>query len=61
MKEFIEDIKKAVAVMKDKGIICHGEFEGKKVIGIRLNWNKRYITLYVLSRYETISGTQIQS
>jgi acyl-CoA dehydrogenase len=29
----------------DYGVVCEGEFEGKKVIGIRLNWNKRYITL----------------
>jgi acyl-CoA dehydrogenase len=29
----------------DEGIICHGEFEGKKVLGMRLTWDKRYITL----------------
>lgn len=29
----------------DTGIICKGEFEGKEVVGIRLNWSKRYITL----------------
>ncbi|MGE3920508.1 MAG: acyl-CoA dehydrogenase [Gammaproteobacteria bacterium] len=29
----------------DNGVICEGEFEGKKTIGIRLNFNKRYITL----------------
>lgn len=29
----------------DTGIICKGQFEGKEIIGIRLNWNKRYITL----------------
>ncbi len=29
----------------DKGIICKGEFNGEEVLGIRLNWNKRYITL----------------
>lgn len=29
----------------DTGIVCKGEFEGKEVIGILLNWNKRYITL----------------
>lgn len=27
------------------GIVCQEEFDGKKIIGIRLNWNKRYITL----------------
>src|SRR5204862_97377 len=29
----------------DTGIVCHGEFEGKEIIGIRLNFSKRYITL----------------
>ncbi|RUO59485.1 acyl-CoA dehydrogenase [Pseudidiomarina insulisalsae] len=29
----------------DAGIICKGEFEGEEVTGIRLNWDKRYITL----------------
>ena len=32
--------------MPDTGIICYGQFEDrKKVLGIRLNWDKRYITL----------------
>lgn len=31
--------------MPDKGIVCRGEFNGEEVLGIRLNWNKRYITL----------------
>jgi acyl-CoA dehydrogenase len=29
----------------DTGIVCKGEWEGKEVIGMRLTWNKRYITL----------------
>ncbi len=29
----------------DTGVICKGQFEGKEIIGIRLNWDKRYITL----------------
>lgn len=34
------------AGMPDKGIVCRGEFDGKKdVLGMRLNWEKRYITL----------------
>ena len=33
------------SAMTDTGIVCFGEFEGKKVLGMRLNWNKRYITL----------------
>jgi len=31
--------------MHDHGIICKGEHEGKETLGIRLTWNKRYITL----------------
>lgn len=31
--------------MPDKGIVCRQEFEGKEVLGLRLNWDKRYITL----------------
>ena len=34
------------ASMTDTGIVCRGEFRGKSnVLGIRLNWEKRYITL----------------
>ncbi|MGL5742514.1 MAG: acyl-CoA dehydrogenase [Legionella sp.] len=33
------------ASIPDKGIVCEQEIDGKKVIGIRLNWDKRYITL----------------
>jgi acyl-CoA dehydrogenase len=29
----------------DTGVVCRGEYEGEQVIGIRLNWDKRYITL----------------
>ncbi|KHA60450.1 acyl-CoA dehydrogenase [Vibrio variabilis] len=29
----------------DEGIVCYGEHQGEEVLGIRLNWNKRYITL----------------
>lgn len=29
----------------DEGIVCKGIFEGKEVLGMRLTWNKRYITL----------------
>ncbi len=29
----------------DSGVICYGEWEGKQVTGMRLTWNKRYITL----------------
>lgn len=33
------------ASMVDTGIICKGNFEGREVTGLRLNWHKRYITL----------------
>ncbi|WP_431015190.1 acyl-CoA dehydrogenase [Bradyrhizobium pachyrhizi] len=33
------------ASMIDTGIICKGNFEGREVLGLRLNWHKRYITL----------------
>ncbi|MGI2258331.1 acyl-CoA dehydrogenase [Shewanella sp. GXUN23E] len=29
----------------DTGIVCRGEFNGQEITGIRLNWDKRYITL----------------
>lgn len=29
----------------DTGVVCEGEHNGKSVLGIRLNWDKRYITL----------------
>ncbi len=29
----------------DTGIVCRGKYNGKEVLGIRLNWDKRYITL----------------
>jgi acyl-CoA dehydrogenase len=33
------------ASMFDTGVVCKGEYQGKEVMGIRLNFNKRYITL----------------
>ncbi|WP_061018592.1 acyl-CoA dehydrogenase FadE [Vibrio splendidus] len=29
----------------DYGVVCKGEWEGEEVLGMRLTWNKRYITL----------------
>ncbi|RUO65093.1 acyl-CoA dehydrogenase [Pseudidiomarina planktonica] len=29
----------------DTGVVCKGEWEGKEIVGIKLNFNKRYITL----------------
>ncbi len=33
------------AAIIDSGIVCKGTWEGKEIVGIRLNWEKRYITL----------------
>lgn len=33
------------ANIADTGVVCRGEYAGKTVLGMRLNWNKRYITL----------------
>ncbi|MBX2838371.1 MAG: acyl-CoA dehydrogenase, partial [Gammaproteobacteria bacterium] len=31
--------------MPDYGIVCKQQFDGKEVLGLRVTWNKRYITL----------------
>lgn len=31
--------------MRDAGVVCYGEHEGKEVLGVKLSWDKRYITL----------------
>ncbi|WPX87299.1 acyl-CoA dehydrogenase [Pseudomonas asiatica] len=31
--------------MPDTGVVCKGQWKGEEVIGLRLNWEKRYITL----------------
>ncbi|WP_434677545.1 acyl-CoA dehydrogenase [Pseudomonas sp. R1-18] len=31
--------------MPDTGVVCKGQWQGEEVIGLRLNWEKRYITL----------------
>ncbi|RZV33770.1 MAG: acyl-CoA dehydrogenase [Chromatiales bacterium] len=33
------------AALIDSGVVCKGKWNGKTVTGIKLNWNKRYITL----------------
>lgn len=33
------------AALADIGIVCKGEYDGKEVVGIKLNFDKRYITL----------------
>jgi acyl-CoA dehydrogenase len=29
----------------DNGVVCRGNWQGEEIVGIRLNWEKRYITL----------------
>src|SRR5689334_22519509 len=33
------------ASIPDFGIVCYGEHEGRRVLGLRVTWDKRYITL----------------
>ena len=33
------------AAMQSEGVVCRGSFEGDEVLGVRLRWRKRYITL----------------
>lgn len=40
-----EDAGSDASAMRDEGIVCKGEWNGEEVMGIRLNWAKRYITL----------------
>jgi len=33
------------AAIPDRGIVCRGMWQGKEVLGMRVTWDKRYITL----------------
>src|SRR4029079_11726708 len=33
------------ASIPDRGVVCYGEHKGQRVLGMRVTWNKRYITL----------------
>ena len=33
------------AAIPDHGVVCEAEFEGRRVLGVRVSWDKRYITL----------------
>ena len=33
------------ASMRSSGVVCRGAWQGKEVLGMRLSWDKRYITL----------------
>ena len=41
----------------DRGVVCKGEFDGEEVLGIRLNFEKRYITLAPIA---TVVGLAFQ-
>ncbi len=41
----------------DSGVLCKGEYEGKKVLGIRLNFEKHYITLAPVA---TVMGVAVK-
>lgn len=45
------------ASITDTGVICKGQYLGKEIIGIRLNWSKRYITLAPIA---TVLGLAIK-
>lgn len=40
-----EDAGSDASAMTDEGIVCKGQWNGEEVLGIRMNWAKRYITL----------------
>ncbi len=44
--------------MPDSGVVEYGEFKGEQVLGIRLNWEKRYITLAPVA---TLIGARLQA
>src|SRR5262249_51047450 len=33
------------AATQSEGVVCHGKWDGREGLGLRLRWNKRYITL----------------
>jgi alkylation response protein AidB-like acyl-CoA dehydrogenase len=43
--------------MTDSGVVSYGYYNGKKVLGIRLTWDKRYITLAPIA---TVLGVAFQ-
>lgn len=40
-----EEVGSDASKLTDTGIVCRGEYEGREMVGIRLNFYKRYITL----------------
>ncbi|WP_232209249.1 acyl-CoA dehydrogenase [Alkalilimnicola ehrlichii MLHE-1] len=33
------------ASIPDRGVVCYGDYRGERVLGMRVSWDKRYITL----------------
>src|SRR5262249_49907541 len=33
------------ASIPDMGVVCYGDYKGQRTLGMRVTWNKRYITL----------------
>ena len=46
------------AALIDNGVVCKGKWKGKTITGIRLNWDKRYITLAPVA---TVLGPGVQT
>ncbi|EBA07609.1 acyl-CoA dehydrogenase [Sagittula stellata E-37] len=40
-----EDAGSDASAMTDEGVVCKGQWNGEEVLGIRMTWAKRYITL----------------
>jgi len=40
-----EEAGSDASAMVDRGVVCYGEHDGRRVLGMRLTWSKRYITL----------------
>lgn len=41
--------------IEDYGIVCHDKYKGKKVLGIRLNFDKRYMTIGPLATVASLA------
>ncbi len=46
------------ASMPDRGVVCKGDWQGEEVLGLRVSWNKRYITLAPVA---TVLGLAFQT
>jgi acyl-CoA dehydrogenase len=46
------------ASLPDLGLVCYGEYQGERVLGLRVTWEKRYITLAPVA---TVLGLAFQA